>query len=181
MKFQKQRFPVINTDFYPTLLDLANIPLKPEQHKDGISLKPILEGKQLNFNRPLYWHYPHYGNQGGEPVSIIQEDGWKLIHYWEDGHQELYKLPSTEIDNLNVISRHSELAEKMGRALMNWLHNVGAKYPVLDSEYNAPKAEERYSNTLKNKWPALEKSRLEVLSKDFQPNKDWWKSKVTID
>ncbi|SMC80043.1 Arylsulfatase A [Cellulophaga tyrosinoxydans] len=180
-EISKTEIPVINTDFYPTLLDLANIPLKPEQHKDGISLKPILEGKQLNFNRPLYWHYPHYGNQGGEPVSIIQENNWKLIHYWEDGHQELYKLPSTEIDNLNVISRHSELAEKMGRALMNWLHNVGAKYPVLDSEYNASKAEERYRNALKNKWPALEKNRLEVLAKDFQPNKDWWKSKVTVD
>jgi arylsulfatase A-like enzyme len=174
-------FPVINTDFYPTLLDLANVPLNSEQHIDGISLKPLLEGNNLDVNRPLYWHYPHYGNQGGEPASIIQLEGWKLIHYWEDGQEELYKLPSTEIDNLNVISQHPEIAKAMSLKLLNWLKEVGAKYPEEDLEYDVLKTEKRYSNTVNQKWPSLEKSRLEVLSKDFQPNDDWWKSKLTKD
>lgn len=177
----KTEFPVINTDFYPTLLDLADVSLKPEQHIDGISLKPLLEGKQLNINRPLFWHYPHYGNQGGEPASIIQQDGWKLIHYWEDGHEELYKLPSTEKDDLNMISKNPEIANTMSNKLMNWLEEVGAKYPEVDSEYDVTKAEKRYKNTVNQKWTTLEKNRLEVLSKDFQPNDDWWKSKLTKD
>lgn len=87
----KTAVPVIGTDFYPTLLDLADLPLSQKQHADGISLKPLSEGDDIIIKRPLYWHYPHYGNQGGEPSSIIQFDEWKLIHYWEDGHQELYK------------------------------------------------------------------------------------------
>ncbi|SHI31437.1 sulfatase [Algibacter luteus] len=177
----KTEFSVINTDFYPTLLDLANVPLNPEQHKDGISLKPLLEGQTLEVNRPLYWHYPHYGNQGGEPASIIQENGWKLIHYWEDGREELYKLPSQENDDLNVIARYPEVAKSLSDNLLLWLNNVNAKYPVDDTKYNKNKAETRYLNTINNKWPSLEKQRLEVLSKDFQPNENWWKSKVTID
>ncbi|WP_298495875.1 sulfatase [uncultured Algibacter sp.] len=174
-------FPVINTDFYPTLLDVANVPLLPKQHIDGISLKPLLEGKILAVNRPLYWHYPHYGNQGGEPASIIQQNGWKLIHYWEDGREELYKLPSNENDNLNVIAQHSEIAKELSHNLLSWLKKVGAKYPVKDVEYSKVKAQNRYLNTINKKLPALEKQRLEVLSKDFQPNENWWKSKITLD
>ena len=177
----KTDVPVIGTDFYPTLLDLSDLPLSEEQHADGISLKPILEGKALDLERPLYWHYPHYGNQGGEPTSVIQQNGWKLIHYWEDGHQELYKLPSTEHDSLNVISKHSEMATNLSDNLMIWLKKVNAKFPTEDSEFNTLKAQSRYSNTINKKWPALEKHRKEVFSKDFQPNENWWKSKVTID
>jgi arylsulfatase A-like enzyme len=177
----KTEFPVINTDFYPTLLDLANVPLLPEQHIDGISLKPLLEGKDLNLNRPLYWHYPHYGNQGGEPSSVIQQNGWKLIHYWEDGHEELYNLPSTEHDSLNVISQHSKIAENLSQNLMLWLKEVNAKFPAKDTEYDKAKAEKRRLNTINNKLPALEQHRMKVLSKDFQPNETWWKSMVTKD
>ncbi|MFP4844997.1 sulfatase [Winogradskyella sp. PE311] len=177
----KTDYPVIGTDLYPTLLDLADLQLKKEQHVDGISLKPLLEGNDLNIKRPLYWHYPHYGNQGGEPSSVIQKNGWKLIHYWEDGHQELYKIPSTEHDSLNVISKHSEIATNLSANLMLWLDNVDAKFPTEDTEYSKEEAEKRRLNTINNKWPSLENNRLKVLSEDFQPNENWWKSKVTID
>ncbi|WP_299127132.1 sulfatase [uncultured Winogradskyella sp.] len=177
----RTNYPVIATDFYPTLLDLVNVPLNKKQHIDGISLKPLLKGEKLNLNRPIYWHYPHYGNQGGEPSSVIQKEGWKLIHYWEDGHQELYKLPSTEHDTLNVISKHSEIAKNLSDNLMSWLKGVNAKFPTQDPEYDAWKAENRRQNTINNNWPSLEKHRKEVLSKDFQPNQTWWKSKVDMD
>ena len=177
----KTDVPVIHTDFYPTLLDLANIPLLENQHKDGISLKPILEGKEININRPLYWHYPHYGNQGGEPSSIIQQNGWKLIHYWEDGREELFKLPSTEKDELNVIKQHPELAKKLSNQLMTWLKEVGAKYPEKDVLYDETKRKKRLENIKTQKLQSLEKNRLKILSKEFTPNANWWKSKTTID
>jgi len=174
-------FPVIHTDFYPTLLDLSNISLYPEQHIDGISLKSIIEGKKINIDRPLYWHYPHYGNQGGEPSSIIQQNGWKLIHYWEDNREELFKLPSTENDEMNVISEHPELASKLSNQLLSWLKKVNAKYPKKDSLFDKDKRDLRLQNLKTKKLESLEKNRLKVLSKDFQPNKNWWKSKITKD
>lgn len=177
----QSNFPVVSTDFYPTLLDLANTPLQPEQHKDGISLKPILEGKEINIDRPLYWHYPHYGNQGGEPSSIIQQNGWKLIHYWEDNREELFKLPSIEKDELNVISEHPELAKKLSNQLLTWLKEVNAKYPKKDSLFDKDKRHLRLQELRTKKLQSLEKNRIKVLSKDFQPNKNWWKSKITKD
>jgi arylsulfatase A-like enzyme len=61
--------PVTGTDFYPTILDLIGVNLLPEEHVDGVSLVPLLKGNEIA-ERPLYWHYPHYGNQGGDPSSI---------------------------------------------------------------------------------------------------------------
>ena len=180
-KNKSSDFPVIHTDFYPTLLELADIPLLNYQHKDGISLKPILLGQSIENNRPLYWHYPHYGNQGGEPSSIIQQNGWKLIHYWEDNREELFKLPSTEKDELNLISEHPEIARKLSNQLLTWLKSVDAKYPKPDSLFNAKKREVRLAGIKTNKLKSLEKNRLKVLSKDFQPNATWWKSKITKD
>ena len=58
--------PVTSTDFYPTLLELAGLPPLPRQHLDGVSLVPLLKGGSLA-RGPLFWHYPHYGNQGGAP------------------------------------------------------------------------------------------------------------------
>ncbi len=173
--------PVTGADFYPTLLDLAGAELLPEQHKDGISLKPILEGEEYNGNRSLYWHYSHYGNQGGNPSSIIREGDWKLIHYWEDGNEELYNLAVDGGEQFNVIDENPGVAKNMSQKLMGWLNEVGAKLPEKDPEYDAQLAEERHNTIVNDKWPALEEQRLKFLSEDFQPNEDWWGSKVTVD
>ncbi len=173
--------PVTGTDFYPTILDLADIDLLPNQHIDGISLKPLLEGGEIEMDRPLYWHYPHYGNQGGEPSSIIQENGWKLIHYWEDGREELYKLDVDIGEENNIIEEHSLVAQEMSENLMNWLKDVNAKMPELDPKFNAKLAAERHEMLVNEKWPSLEKDRIKVLSEDFKPNKDWWGSQLTKD
>ncbi|WP_248722456.1 sulfatase [Seonamhaeicola sp. ML3] len=173
--------PVVSTDFYPTLLDLADLPLKQEQHVDGVSLKPLLEGNQTNIDRPLFWHYPHYGNQGGEPSSIIQKDGFKLIHYWEDGREELFKLPSEEKDTQNVIEQHPEIAKNLSNELSAWLKEVNAEYPLTDPEFDQDKRQQHLQNMVNKKWPNLEKQRKEVLSQDFKPNEDWWGSQVYKD
>ena len=61
--------PVISTDFYPTMLEMAGLPAKPEQHVDGVSMVSLLRQTGLAAERAIYWHYPHYGNQGGSPGS----------------------------------------------------------------------------------------------------------------
>ncbi len=177
----RNNFPVTGTDFYPTILDLVGIPLLPTQHIDGVSLKPVLEGERMNIKRPLYWHYPHYGNQGGEPSSIIQENGWKLIHYWEDGRDELYDLNSDIGEESNVAVENQETTIQMRSQLLAWLTEVGANLPEQDIEYNQLLAGQRHKSIVNEQLPALEKQRLDVLSQDFKPNDDWWGSQLTKD
>ena len=176
----KNNYPVTGTDFYPTVLDLAGVDLKPGQHLDGVSLKPLLEGKNLP-ERPLYWHYPHYGNQGGEPSSIIRENEWKLIHYWEDDRNELYNLQSDPGEQLDVSGKYPEISERMSEKLLSWLTEVNAKLPDTDETYNPELASERHSRIVNELWPELEKRRMNFLSEEFDPGNDWWGSKVTED
>ena len=78
-------------DFYPTLLTAAGAPKLPEQHRDGIDLTPLLKGRSIA-SRPLFWHYPHYGNQGGQPGSAIRVGDWKLIEWLDSQRTELFNL-----------------------------------------------------------------------------------------
>jgi arylsulfatase A-like enzyme len=174
-------FPVIGTDFYPTILDLVGVGLRPEQHIDGISLKPILEGKELDMDRPLYWHYPHYGNQGGNPSSIIRMGKWKLIHYWENDQDELYDLNKDIGEQSNVAEDYPEITTQMRKNLLGWLTEVGANLPEIDMQFNSVKANHRYQQAVNSLLPTLEEKRLEILSKDFNPNSDWWGSQMTKD
>lgn len=84
--------PVISTDFYPTILEMAGLPWREAQHVDGVSLVPLLMGRGRLPDRSLYWHYPHYGNQGGSPSAAIRDGDWKLIEFFEDGRVELYEI-----------------------------------------------------------------------------------------
>jgi arylsulfatase A-like enzyme len=178
----KRNYPVTAADLYPTILDLANVELKPEQHKDGISLKPIIEkGDVVLSNRPLYWHYPHYGNQGGEPSSIIRVGNWKLIHYWEDGRNELYNLDADFSEQFNLAEKNSEITKELALKLETWLIEVGAKFPTKDPEFNQDKANQRHNMLVNELMPRLEKQRKYFLSEEFKPNDDWWGSMVTKD
>ncbi|MRX63439.1 sulfatase [Maribacter luteus] len=169
--------PVSGADLYPTLLDLANIPLKPEAHADGISLKPLLNGEEID-DRPLFWHYPHYGNQGGEPVSIIRKDNWKLIHYWEDGHNELYDLNTDLKEGNDLSGKNKAIAETLYTQLMDWLESMNTQYAKEDPEWDEAARIKRLESHKTKLMPRLEKQRREMLSPDWQPNDDWWGSEV---
>jgi arylsulfatase A-like enzyme len=174
-------YPVTGADFYPTLLDYAHIELLNNQHKDGISLKPIIEEGKTPKQRPLYWHYPHYGNQGGDASSMIREGKWKLIHYYEDSNNELYDLDLDPYEKNNIADDFPEITSKLSLQLKNWLVEVKALYPEKDDQFDVDKRKD-YEEKIRNKLlPKLEKERLDMLSQGFQPNEDWWGSKITKD
>ncbi|MGD9556429.1 MAG: sulfatase [Mangrovibacterium sp.] len=167
--------PVTGTDFYPTLLELAGQKPMPAEHADGVSLVPLLK-RQSIAERPLFWHYPHYGNQGGEPSSIIRLGDWKLIHYYEDQHEELYNLRLDPAETNNVAASEGGITERLHQKLFEFLTAVGARFPEDDPEYQAETEQQFLENVRKNKWPQLEKQRLYYLSEDFDPGNNWWGS-----
>ena len=169
--------PVIGTDFYPTILEYAGLPLLPEQHVDGRSLIPVLEGSELP-SRALYWHYPHYGNQGGEPSSVIRDGDWKLIHYYEDGRNELYNLKIDETESEPLNAQYPDKVEFLSQKLSVWLTEAGAKYPTPDSQYDPVKEAAYKKRVQTDNLLRLEKERKQQLSPGFEPNKTWWDSKV---
>lgn len=168
---------VTGTDFYPTILDLIGKDLRPNEHVDGVSLKPILEGGEIK-GRLLFWHYPHYGNQGGRPSSVVRDGRWKLIRYYADSTEVLYDLQTDIEEQFDVSAEHQGVVERLGKELTDYLQRTGATYPTVDSMYN-PDAEARHLESVENELlPRLEEQRLKYLSPDYSPGNNWWGSEV---
>ncbi len=168
-------YPVTGADFYPTILDLLGFDLKPTQHIDGTSLKPLFDGQSLP-ERPLYWHYPHYGNQGGDPSSILRQGPWKLIHYWETDSSELYNLDSDPGEQNDLAEEYPERTQQMTSQLLEWLASVNANFAQKDTLYN-PELRAEYEQKILNEWlPFREQQRLSFLDPDFDPANNWWGS-----
>ncbi len=131
--------PVTSTDFYPTILEMAGVDLIPEQHMDGISLAPLLTGTGGGANRPLFWHYPHYSNQGGKPGAAIRMGDLKLIEFFEDNSVELYDLSDDPGEQLDLSSEMPGKAEDLLRMLHSWQVEVDAEgmdpNPGFDPDY----------------------------------------------
>jgi arylsulfatase A-like enzyme len=121
--------PVISMDFYPTLLALAGLPARPEQHRDGVSLVSLLRGEPLA-RGPLFWHYPHYGNQGGSPGGAVRDGNWKLIESFEDGKLELYNLRDDPGETTDLADTHPDTARALRAKLAAWRESVGAVMPT---------------------------------------------------
>jgi len=175
--------PVSGIDFYPTFLDLAKLDAPAEQFIDGKSILPLLMGKENKelTERDLFWHYPHYANQGGDPSSIIRSGDWKLIHYYEDGLNELYNLVNDPGEQNDVAATNRELAAELRQRLDNWLAEIDAKLPTPDPQYE-PAKEKEYIHSLEHElMPKLEAQHAQYLDAEWQPDEDWWGSQITID
>jgi len=127
--------PMVSTDFYPTILELAGLPLQPDLHVDGRSLVPFLDTEpKEQAERELYWHYPHYHGSGWTPGGAIRKGDWKLIEFWEYDDVELYDL-SKDIGEQNDLSnQHPEKVRELQLALDNWRTSIGAVMPARAKE-----------------------------------------------
>lgn len=131
--------PVTSTDFYPTILEMTGLDPMPEQHLDGVSLVPLLKGDGPLEERPLFWHYPHYSNQGGKPGAAVRLGDYKLIEFFDPGIVELYKLSEDVGESHNLAAEMPGKTEELLRLLHTWQAEIGAEgmdpNPDYDPEY----------------------------------------------
>ena len=128
----------MGTDFYPTLLGLTGLPLKPKQHLDGVDLSSsLLNGEEVDREEPLIWHFPNYIGAGhpnpATPVSVIRDGDWKLIERFEDNTTELYNLKE-DLSEVNNLSK--ELPVKVREKLKSWRNDVNVQLPVPNPDFD---------------------------------------------
>ena len=121
--------PVTSSDFFPTLLNAAGLSPMPAQHVDGVSFYDALTGTANAARGPIFWHYPHYGNQGGTPGSSVRDGDYKLIEFFEDGRLELYNLRDDISERVNLAEREPTKAAELHGLLCAWRASVEAKIP----------------------------------------------------
>lgn len=163
---------VTGTDYYPTLLEMLNLPALPDQHKDGRSFVSALNAEDYN-RGPIYWHFPHYSNHGFQsPGGAIRSGRYKLLEYYENGTVQLFDLDN-DIGEQNDLSKSQpELAQKLKKMLHEWRKDVDAKMPYPKTATSKPAAGARVASP--SKATGTTNNRLPADVEDFAPG---WKVK----
>jgi len=131
---------VTGTDFYPTLLEMINLPTLPKQHMDGKSFVPALKGKPHN-RGPIYWHFPHYSNHGYQsPGGAIRLGNYKLLEYYENGNVQLFDLEKDLGEQNDLSKAQPETTKKLLKMLQDWRREVDAKMPQVKTAASREKA-----------------------------------------
>ena len=128
--------PTISTDHFPTLLEMTGLPQRPRQHMDGESIVPLLKGGTLP-QRPLFWHYPHYSNQGGRPHGAVRLGDFKLIEWYEDTRVELFDLKNDIGEQHDISRKNPQKTAELAKRLHDWRAQVNAQMPTPNPSYNA--------------------------------------------
>jgi arylsulfatase A-like enzyme len=126
--------PIVSMDFFPTMLELAGLPLKPNLHADGRSLLPELTDKKGK-ERALYWHYPHYHGSNWKPGASIRDGDWKLIKFYDQAKVELYNLKKDPSEKKDLAKKNSTKAKELENKLIAWQKQMNAKLPKPNPNY----------------------------------------------
>jgi len=131
----------INTDLAPTLLDLAGVEVPKDMQ--GLSWKPLLEGKQVPWRESWYYaYYEHPSEHMVQPHRGVRTTQWKYIEYLpfeaktRDGGQikapaeyELYNLQDDpdEMKNLYADPKYAEKVVELKKELERLRKELGDK------------------------------------------------------
>jgi len=119
---------ITGTDIYPTVLDMAGLPQKPEAHQDGINMTSVLKGEVSKRDSPIFWHSPmeRPGSTGDRNSSAVRLGDYKLIDWYDEGQIELFNLKEDISEQYNLASEMPEKAEEMLLMIKNWRKSIQA-------------------------------------------------------
>ena len=169
---------VSGADIFPTVLDLAGLPLRPTEHVDGASLAGSLRDGTALPERALVWHYPHYSNQGGDPSSVIRRGNWKLVHTLEDGRDELYRLDLDPMETTDVAASFPQETAELRAELNAWLKGANANTTFTNLYYDAAKAADAREREMTAGKARLEAEAAAMLEPTWSPKAGWWQDKL---
>ena len=127
--------PAISIDIYPTVLEMTGI--KPLQSLiDGNSLASLLKSGTKPDRDTIFWHYPHYHPGGATPYSAIRSGDYRLVHFYEDGHDEMYNVATDVSETKDLAVTEPDRAKALRARLDAWLKSVDAQYPTTNPAYD---------------------------------------------
>ena len=119
---------VCSIDYFATIVEMTGSVL-PDLKADGASIVPLLKKDKMK-ERPLFWHYPHYSNQGVEPGSAVRLGRYKLIDNFEKGRQELYDLENDLSEQNDISTSNPQKTKELYNLLKDWRTKTGAKMMI---------------------------------------------------
>ena len=135
--------PVVGTDFFPTILEMGNTPLLPNQHLDGESFQELLltteNGGNVNYSRtnPIIWDF-NFASKGTANVSMAaaRKGNYKLLEYKYNNVFELYDVVNDPSESTDLSDSNPEILEELKTALFSFRSNAGINHRVSNVRTN---------------------------------------------
>ncbi len=141
--------PICGVDWLPTLCEVAGIKKPDDRALDGTSILPILDGREIKRNTPLYWHFIR---ARGAPKAAIRVGDWKMTAAMDaeplkpaggiteedirvnktaelTGFQ-LFNLTRDIGETIDLAGKEPAIFEEMKSALLQKYHEVREESPV---------------------------------------------------
>lgn len=130
--------PVISTDFYPTILEMVGLPLRSEQHVDGVSIAPLVSGTGSLDRAAIFWHFPHYSNHGMQsPGGAVRAEDYKLLEYYENNKVQLFNLRDDIGEQHDLSELKPDITKRLRAMLHTWRESVSAEMMPPNPKYVA--------------------------------------------
>ncbi len=129
--------PVSSIDFFPTIIDMTGSD-EENFNIDGVSIARLIKTGKMK-ERPLFWHYPHYSNQGVEPGSAVRLGKFKLIDNFERERQELYDLENDLSETKDISALNPGKTKELFKLLKDWRKSTNAKLMESNPDWNGIK------------------------------------------
>lgn len=130
--------PASLIDIYPTLCDLAGLPIPPQC--EGISLVPQIRDPSAPRNAPAITTQ----TQGRQSGHAVRDERWRYIRYF-DGFEELYDHAS-DPDEFTNLAADSKFADEKARLR----HALELARAPLDGKYSGMPATSRKTGAKKS-------------------------------
>ena len=126
--------PVSTIDFFPTLAEVADRPIK-DSDVDGKSLVSLFRGDDDLERDALFWHFPHYHSAGDGPSGAIRDGDYKLIEWFDrnrkgeprPGSVQLFNLREDPGEQTDLASAEPQRAARLHQRLKKWRQAVSAQ------------------------------------------------------
>ncbi|RMD84323.1 MAG: DUF4976 domain-containing protein, partial [Lentisphaerae bacterium] len=120
--------PVVGTDLYPTFLDVAGLPLRPRDHVDGVSFRPLLEGRDFQRGKPIFWHSPcaRPTSTGDYNATAVRSGNYKLIEWYDKDLVELFDIAADPGETHNLVQEKPEVAKRLLAMVHRWRSEIDA-------------------------------------------------------
>lgn len=145
-------------DWFPTLLEIAGVPMPSNATPDGISITAALRGGTVSRDA-IFCHFPHDTPASGQrPGASVRRGDWKLIRLFagrDDGRDafELYNLKNDVGESANVAADHPDLVRELNNLLTKFLKETDAVIPRLNPNFAGAAAAAKSADPLQG-WLA---------------------------
>ena len=132
--------PVVTCDYLPTVVDALGISMPKNANKlDGISIIPLLEGKELKRPTPI-----GFASKGQVAFNDVQ---YKYYQKKPGAQIELYDILKDPYEKTNIADQHPEVVAKFKKGFGTWYNSCKESFE--GKEYGTESLKK-----VKQSWPS---------------------------